>query len=133
MVDPVRAANFQKGLQFCNDSIGGSAANPERGGACLPAAFAGGNRGWSTTHEGITLVVRRLRHQHAVGGVGRLDKVVRAHIQHDLRAGQNLDIELLLQLVEHLCTTALEEVPLIPAHITRHRALLALWTHTVSS
>lgn len=34
--------------------------------------------------------------------MGGLDEVMRAYIGHDLGAGQNLDIELLLQLVERL-------------------------------
>ena len=54
------------------------------------------------THKGIMRVIRGLGDQHTVRGVRGLDKVMRAHIKHYLGAGQDLDIELLLQLVELL-------------------------------
>lgn len=48
-------------------------------------------------------VVGRLRHQNT--GIA-LDEVVTANICHDLGAGQNLDMELLLDLMNLLCTAS---------------------------
>lgn len=47
-------------------------------------------------------VIRGLGDKNPVRRVGGLDEVMRAYINHDLGAGQNLDIELLLQMVERL-------------------------------
>ena len=47
-------------------------------------------------------VLRWLRHEHAVRVGGRLDEVVGAHVSHDLGAGEDLDVELLLQLAQRL-------------------------------
>ena len=47
-------------------------------------------------------VIRRLRDQHSVGTLRVFDKVMHAHIYHDLRTRHNLDIELFLELMEHL-------------------------------
>lgn len=44
-------------------------------------------------------VGRRLGDEDSVGLVGRLDKVMRADIAHDLGAGVDVDVELLLQLL----------------------------------
>lgn len=48
------------------------------------------------------LVVGGLRHQHAMVRVARLDEVMRSNIAHDLGTGQDLDVELILDLVELL-------------------------------
>lgn len=44
-------------------------------------------------------VITWLWHQHSVG---RLDKMMVAHIRHDLGTRYNLDVEFLLELVQRL-------------------------------
>lgn len=82
-----------------------------------------------TAYERVVRIVGRLRHQDAVGGEGGFDEVVPAVVDHDLGAlthalslvnegqgrrggaagiwggethGQDLDVELLLQLTQRL-------------------------------
>lgn len=50
----------------------------------------------------IVLVVRGLGHQHSMGFATALDKVVRSKIRHQFGAWKELDMELLLDPVEHL-------------------------------
>ena len=54
------------------------------------------------TDQRVMRIVRRLRNQHTVRALRRLDKMVGANVHHDLGSGQDFDIELLLQFVEHL-------------------------------
>ena len=58
--------------------------------------------GEENTHEGIMLAVGRLGNEHAVRTGGRLDEVMFADIHHDLGTRQDLDVELLLELMQHL-------------------------------
>jgi len=54
------------------------------------------------THKRVMRVIRGLGDKNTVRRVRGLDEAMRAYVNHDLGAGQNLDHELLLQLMELL-------------------------------
>jgi len=51
-------------------------------------------------------IIARLRHQDIMMSTAGFDEVVAANIFHDLRAGEDLSMELLLQLVHRLCVAS---------------------------
>ena len=111
MVEHAMAEYFQKGVQFCPRWQRSSVlcSHP----SSHVSGFVSHGR---KTYERVMLVVRRLGDEHTVRAIRGLDEMMFSDIHHDLGAWQDLDIELLLELMEHLRGGSVRSVSLSTRH-----------------